>query len=160
MPSAADTKPTAKRELVLTRLIDAPREKLFRCWTEPELLKQWFAPLPYTVPHAELDARTGGANYIVMRSPEGQDMPMRGVYLEVVPNQRIVFTDAYARPWEPADKPFFTGIVTFEDEDGQTRYTAQARHWTDEDCEAHEKMGFHEGWGQCADQLAALAKKI
>jgi uncharacterized protein YndB with AHSA1/START domain len=160
MTAKAEAAPAAKRELVLTRLIDAPREKLFRCWTEPELLKQWFAPLPYTITHAELDVRSGGSNYIVMRSPEGQDMPLRGVYLEVVPNERVVFTDAYTRPWEPSDKPFFTGIITFEDEGGKTRYTARALHWTDEDCEAHEKMGFHEGWGQCADQLAALAKTL
>jgi uncharacterized protein YndB with AHSA1/START domain len=160
MTAKAEAAPAAKRELVLTRLIDAPREKLFRCWTEPKLLKQWFAPLPYTITHAELDVRSGGSNYIVMRSPEGQDMPLRGVYLEVVPNERVVFTDAYTRPWEPSDKPFFTGIITFEDEGGKTRYTARALHWTAEDCEAHEKMGFHEGWGQCADQLAALAKKL
>lgn len=160
MTAKAEAAPAAKRELVLTRLINAPREKLFRCWTEPELLKQWFAPLPYTITHAELDVRSGGSNYIVMRSPEGQDMPLRGVYLEVVPNERVVFTDAYTRPWEPSDKPFFTGIITFEDEGGKTRYTARALHWTAEDCEAHEKMGFHEGWGQCADQLAALAKTL
>ena len=160
MPAKAKAAPGVDLELVLTRLIDAPREKLFRCWTEPELLKQWFAPLPYTVPHAELDVRTGGANYVVMKSPEGEDIPLRGVYLEVVKNERIVFTDAYTRPWEPSEKPFFTGIITFEDEGGKTRYTARARHWTAEDCEAHEKMGFHEGWGQCADQLAALAKKL
>lgn len=160
MTAKAEAAPAAERELVLTRLIDAPREVLYRCWTEPELLKQWFAPLPYTISHAELDVRTGGANYIVMKSPEGEDMPMRGVYLEVVPNARIVFTDAYTRAWEPADKPFFTGIITFEEEGGKTRYTARARHWTAEDCEAHVKMGFHEGWGQVADQLAALAARL
>ena len=160
MAATAKEKSATERELVLTRLIDVPREKLFRCWTEPELLKQWFAPLPYTTPHAELDARTGGSNYIIMRSPEGEDMPLRGVYLEVVKNERIVFTDAFTAAWQPSEKPFFTGIVTFEDEGGKTRYSARARHWTREDCEAHEKMGFHEGWGQCADQLAALAAKL
>jgi len=160
MTAKTKAAPAAKRELVLTRLIDAPRDKVFRCWTEPELLKQWFAPRPYTTPHAELDPRTGGANFIVMKSPEGEEMPMHGVYLEVVKNEKIVFTDAFTRPWEPSDKPFFTGILTFEDEDGKTRYTARARHWTDEDCAAHEKMGFHEGWGQCADQLEALAKTL
>jgi uncharacterized protein YndB with AHSA1/START domain len=65
----------ANHELTLTRLIDAPRAKLFRCFREPDLLKQWFAPKPYTVPIAELDFRVGGASRIVMRSPEGQDIP-------------------------------------------------------------------------------------
>ncbi len=148
------------RELVLTRLIPAAREKLYRAWTEPELLKQWFAPLPWTTPSAELDVRPGGATLIVMRGPDGKDFPNRGVYLEVVPNQRLVFTDAYTKAWEPSEKPFMTVIVTFEDEGDGTRYTARVRHWTSADRQAHEDMGFHQGWGQCTDQLAALAATL
>ena len=121
----ADT-PASDRELVLTRLIDAPREKLFRAWTDPE----------------------------------GNEFPSRGVFLEVVKNERLVFTDAYVRGWEPSEKPFMTGILTFEDVGGKTRYTARVRHWTVADREAHEKMGFHQGWGQCTDQLAALVAKL
>jgi uncharacterized protein YndB with AHSA1/START domain len=148
-------------ELVFTRLIDAPREKLFRCWTEPELLKQWFAPLPFTTPIVEVDLRAGGTNRIVMRGPNGQEIDNRGTYLEVVPGRKLVFTDAYIGDWTPKPgKPFMTGIITFEDEAGQTRYTACVRHWTKEDCDAHVQMGFHQGWAQCADQLAALAKTI
>jgi uncharacterized protein YndB with AHSA1/START domain len=152
--------PNHENELVLTRLIDAPREKLYRAWTDPELLKQWFAPLPYTTPHAETDVRPGGASLIVMRGPEGQDMPNKGVYLEVVPNEKLVFTDAYTEAWVPSAKPFMTVTLTFEDEGGKTRYTARVRHWTKEDCETHEKMGFHQGWGICADQMAALVAKL
>jgi uncharacterized protein YndB with AHSA1/START domain len=151
---------SADRELMLTRLIDAPREKLYRAWTDANLLKQWFAPLPYTTPVAELDVRPGGANLIVMRGPDGKDLLNRGVYLEVVPNQRLVFTDAYVEAWQPSDKPFMTVILTFEDEGGKTRYTARVRHWTVADREAHETMGFHQGWGLCADQLTALVAKI
>jgi uncharacterized protein YndB with AHSA1/START domain len=157
---AVEAAPIAERELVLTRLIDAPREKLYRAWTDPELLRQWFAPLPYTTPVAELDVRPGGANYIVMRDPEGNDLPNRGVYLEVVPNERLVVTDAFVKAWEPSGKPFMTLILTFEDEGGRTRYTARVLHWTVEDTRAHEKMGFHQGWGQCADQLEALVARI
>lgn len=151
---------SADRELVLTRLINAPREKVYRAWTEPELLKQWFAPKPYTTPIAEMDVRPGGAAYFVMRGPDGKDLPNRGVYLEVVPNQKLVSTDAYVKAWEPSEKPFMTLILTFEDEGGKTRYTARVRHWTAADREAHEKMGFHEGWGLCTDQLEALVTKI
>ena len=150
----------ADRELTLTRLIDAPREKLYRAWTDPTLLKQWFAPLPYTTPVAELDVRPGGSAFIVMRGPDGKDLPNHGVYLEVVPNQRLVSTDAYTNAWDPSDKPFMTLILTFEDEGGKTRYTARVRHWTVADREAHEKMGFHQGWGICADQLTALVARI
>ena len=148
-------------ELVLTRIIDAPREKLYRCWTEPDLLRHWFVPKPWTVARAEMDVRPGGSSLVVMRSPEGQEMPNPGVFLEVVENERLVMTDAYTSAWVPSAKPFMTAIVTFEDlGGGKTRYTARARHWTAEDRAAHEKMGFHEGWGICADQLAALAKTI
>jgi uncharacterized protein YndB with AHSA1/START domain len=160
LTTTVEAAPTSDRELVLTRIIDAPREKVFKAWTDPELLKQWFAPLPFTTPVAELDVRPGGANLIVMRDPEGNDFPNRGVYLEVVENERLVFTDAYTKAWEPSQKPFMTVILTFEDEGGKTRYTARACHWTVADRETHEKMGFHEGWGQCADQLEALVAKL
>jgi uncharacterized protein YndB with AHSA1/START domain len=148
------------RDLVLTRIIDAPREKVYRAWTEPALLKQWFAPLPYTTPVAELDVRPGGACLVVMRTPDGNDMPNPGVYLDVVKNERLVFTDAYTKAWEPAAKPFMTVILTFENQGGKTKYTARVRHWTIADREMHEKMGFHQGWGQCADQLAALVARL
>jgi uncharacterized protein YndB with AHSA1/START domain len=151
---------SADRELVLTRLINAPRAKVYRAWTDPELLKQWFAPKPYTTPIVEVDVRPGGSAYFVMRGPDGKDLPNRGVYLEVVPNEKLVSTDAYVAAWEPSDKPFMTLILTFEDEGGKTRYTARVRHWTVADREAHEKMGFHEGWGLCTDQLEALVAKI
>jgi uncharacterized protein YndB with AHSA1/START domain len=151
---------SADRELVLTRLINAPREKVYRAWTDPALLKQWFAPQPYTTPIVEIDVRPGGSAYFVMRGPDGKDLPNRGVYLEVVPNEKLVSTDAYVKAWEPSEKPFMTLILTFEDEGGKTRYTARVRHWTVADREAHEKMGFHEGWGICADQLEALVAKI
>lgn len=150
----------AARELVLTRLFEAPPEKAYRAWTEPDLLKQWFAPLPWTTPVAILDVRPGGANVIIMRSPHGEDFPNHGIYLEVVKNQRLVFTDAYTRAWEPSEHPFMTVILTFEDLDGKTHYTARVRHWTVADREAHEQRGFHQGWGQCADQLAELLKQF
>jgi|HubBroStandDraft_2_1064218.scaffolds.fasta_scaffold194717_2 uncharacterized protein YndB with AHSA1/START domain len=148
------------RDLMLTRTINSSREKLYRAWSDPELLKQWFAPLPYTTPIAEIDLRPGGSSLIVMRSPDGQEMPNRGVYLEVKKNERLVFTNAYTSAWEPSEKPFMTVILTFEDEGGKTKYTALVRHWTVADREAHEKMGFHKGWGQCTDQLEALVAKL
>ena len=160
MPPQTETAPVEDRELVLTRRIDAAPDKLFRAWTDPALLVQWFAPLPWTTAHAELDVRPGGASHIVMRGPDGVDLPNRGVYLEVVPGERLVFTNAYVRAWEPSEKPFMTAIVTFADEGGRTRYTALVRHWTLADRQTHEQMGFHRGWGQAADQLEALAKRM
>ena len=160
MPAPAASATTANRELSLTRLINAPREKVYRAWTDPELLKRWFAPQPWTTPRVELDVRPGGGNVIVMRGPDGQEFPNRGVYLEVVKNERLVFTDAYADGWEPSQKPFMTVILTFEENEGKTRYTARVRHWSVADRETHEKMGFQAGWGKCADQLEALVAKL
>ncbi len=160
--NAIPTPPTAARELVINRIIDAAPEKLYRAWTEPALLKQWFAPKPWTTPGAELYVRPGGGNLITMRSPEGQDMPNPGMYLEVVPNKRLVFTDAYTKNWEPKDgNPFMTVILTFEDMgNGKTNYTARVLHWTQEAYDQHVKMGFHQGWGICADQLTALVTTL
>ena len=150
----------AIRELSLTRLIDAPRATLYRCWTEPELMKQWFCPRPWTTPVIEVDVRSGGSNFILMQGPDGEEMLNRGVYLEVVRNEKLVFTDAFTEAWKPSAKPFMTGIITFADEGGKTRYTAIARHWSDEDKKTHEDMGFHEGWGKATDQLEALARTL
>jgi uncharacterized protein YndB with AHSA1/START domain len=158
--TATETSRPAPRELRLTSLIDAPREKLFRAWTEPALVKQWFAPLPWTTPVVEIDARTGGSSHIVMRGPDGEEADMRGVYLEVVPNERLVFSDAYVSAWQPSEKPFMTGIITFEPAGAQTRYTARVLHWSEAACDQHEAMGFHQGWTQCAGQLAALAARM
>lgn len=146
----------AQRELVLTRLIDAPPELVYQAWTDPQIIKEWFTPRPWTVASVTTDVRVGGSSNVVMRGPEGQEFPNRGVYLEVVPGKRLVFTDAYVSAWEPAEKPFMTVILTFDNENGKTRYTARVRHWTDADCQQHVQMGFHEGWGKATDQLQAL----
>lgn len=147
-------------DLVLDRLLAAPRKAVWRCWTEPALLKHWFVPPPWSVADVDVDVHPGGTCRIVMRNPEGEDHPNPGVYLEVVPERRLVFTDAYTSAWVPAAKPFMTAIVELADEARGTRYRAVARHWTEADRAAHEAMGFHEGWGRCADQLEALARTL
>ncbi|MGN6307512.1 MAG: SRPBCC family protein [Mesorhizobium sp.] len=161
MTTKIDIAASSDRELVLARIIDAPRASIWRCWTESELVTQWFVPKPWSVPRAEMDVRPGGSSLIVMADPDGNEYPNPGVYLDVVPNEKLVFTDAFTSAWQPSGKPFMVGIVTLEDAgEGRTRYVATARHWTVEDREQHEKMGFHEGWGICAEQLEALAKSL
>jgi len=155
------TTATDPRDLMLSRDIAATPAQLYRCWTEPALICQWFCPPPWTVSHAELDVRPGGRSLVMMRGPDGQEVPNPGVYLEVVPNRRLVGTDAFVRAWEPSAKPFMTLVLTFDDlGDGRSRYTAVARHWTPEDRQSHEAMGFHQGWGMATDQLAALAATL
>ena len=158
--TAADTK-TSDLELVLERVVDASRERLFEGWTNPQLMAQWFAPAPLTTTVHELDPRPGGAFRATMRDPaSGAEYPANGVFLEVVTNERLVTTDAFEPGWRPSAKPFMCAVITFDDAGlGRTKYTARARHWTKEDRDAHEKMGFREGWGQCLDQLVALVTK-
>lgn len=159
--TATQTSKISDRELMLTRIYDAPREKLYRAWTDPELFKQWIAPRPYMTTFAEFDVRPGGSSLFVMKGPDGAEIPCPGVFLEVVENERLVMTDAYTEAWKPSAKPFMTTVLTFEEADGgKTRYTARVLHWSAEDCAEHEKMGFHEGWSQVAEQLAEIVARL
>lgn len=152
--------PLSERELVLVRETDVPREKLYAGWTTAELYPKWFCPKPWTVTDVELDVRPGGFNRMTMCGPDGERLPNQGVYLEVVPNEKIVFTDAYFANWEPNPNLFITAVLTFETlPDGKTRYTARVRHWTKEKCEKHAAMGFVDGWGKAFDQLVELCKE-
>lgn len=155
--------PIEDRTLTLERVLDASPDKAFRAWTTPELLKQWFAPKPYTTPHADLDVRAGGLSLITMQSPDGEDLPNNGLYLEVVPGRKLVFTDAFdGAGWQPkGGAPFMVATITFEDAPGgKTKYTARVQHWSADAARQHAQMGFHTGWGQCADQLNALVKNL
>lgn len=145
----------AMRELSITRFIDAPPEAVYRVWTERT--GEWWAPRPYTTPVVEHELRPGGRALSVMKAPDGTDMPNDGVFLEVVPNEKIVVTDAFTAGWIPQDA-FMVAIFTFEPEGAGTRYTARVRHWNEESLKRHEEMGFHEGWGIVAGQLAELAE--
>lgn len=151
-----------KHELVLELILDCEPGDLYRCWTEAELIKQVFAPAPWTTPSAKVDVRPGGASEITMRSPEGQEFPNKGQYLEVVPGKKLVFTDAFTGDWVPSENaPFFTAVLTFEDAgNGKTKYTARARHWTEEAKQQHEQMGFIPGWTVVARQMEALAQTL
>jgi len=145
-------------ELAIMRIIDAPREIVWRAWTERT--EDWFAPKPWTTKIVEHDMRPGGRSALEMTGPNGETSGGDGVFLEVVPNERIVFTDAFRTGWIPQG-PFMVGFFLFEDAgDGKTRYTAGARHWTQEAMQQHQEMGFEQGWGQVADQLAAIAEEM
>jgi uncharacterized protein YndB with AHSA1/START domain len=158
MTNPRATTRTDGRDLILTCLIDAPPAKVFRAWTDPTLITQWFTPPPWQTVAAEMDVRAGGSSLITMRGPDGTEVPNAGVFLEVVPDKRIVLTNAYTKAWEPSAKPFITFILAFDDLGDKTRYTATVRHWSIADREAHEAMGFHQGWPIATEQLAALVE--
>ena len=155
-------------DLVLERIVELPPEAIWHAWTNPERLKEWFCPAPWRVVECEIDLRPGGLFRTVMRSPEGQEYPDEGgCYLEVVENQKLVWTDALRPGYRPvarkegeANPPFFfTGILLLEPHAQGTRYTAIARHGDAASAKQHAEMGFHEGWGIALDQLVATAKK-
>lgn len=147
-------------DLVLEREIDVPPELVWTAWTTPEHLMQWFAPKPYETTSCEIDLRPGGKFRTVMRSPEGEEMDGGvGCYLEVEPNRRLSWSSALGPGFRPVESDFpFTAILTLEPTATGTRYRAVAVHGTKELKAAHEEMGFHEGWGQVADQMVEFIK--
>ncbi|WP_321367759.1 SRPBCC family protein [Pseudomonas extremaustralis] len=147
----------AEFELSISRLIDAPRSRVFRAWTEPALLQQWWGPHGMTTPECEMNLWVGGLFRTLMRAPDGTEYPTQGVFLDIIAPRRLVFTDAFMPGWIPSGKPFMTAEVTLQEVEGdKTLYTARAMHWSLEDKLAHEAMGFHQGLGQSLDRLEAL----
>lgn len=150
-----------KLDLVLERHADVSPALVWKAWTEPEHVKKWFAPRPWSITECEIDLRPGGAFRFVMSSPEGQLFPNVGCYLEVVPNQRLVWTDALLPGYRPSPEPFFTAAVLLEaDGKGGTNYTALALHRDEDTRKKHEDMGFHEGWGQVYEQLIEFVEGL
>jgi uncharacterized protein YndB with AHSA1/START domain len=145
-------------ELTLTRTVDAPRDRLYRAWTKQ--LPLWWGPHGMTTTYCEMDLRPGGVFRTVMRAPDGTEYPTKGIFLDVVENERIVFTDAFEPGWLPSPDTFFTAITTFAPlAGGRTQYTARALHWTEENRAKHEKMGFYQGWGESLDRLVILVTR-
>jgi uncharacterized protein YndB with AHSA1/START domain len=157
---SAIIKPDPKLDLVLERVIDVPRELVWRAWTTPELLRPWFCPKPWMTTDCEIDLRPGGVFRTTMRSPEGQEFPNIGCYLEVTPNERLIWTDAMLPGYRPSTEPFFTAVLTLESTaTGGTRYVATAIHRDEAGRKKHEEMGFYGGWGMVVDQLVDYIKK-
>ena len=147
-------------DLVLERDVDVPRALVWAAWTTPEHLMKWFVPAPWSMAGCELDLRPGGRFRTVMRSPEGEEFPSDGCYLEVVPERRLVFTDALLPGYRPSREPFFTAVVELSDRGTGTRYVATALHRDPETRAKHEEMGFADGWGKALDQLVAHVKAM
>jgi uncharacterized protein YndB with AHSA1/START domain len=154
------TTPNPKTDLVLERVVDVAPELVWAAWTQPEHLKQWFAPKPWTISHCEIDLRPGGLCSTTMRSPEGDEFPNVGCYLEIVENRKLVFTDALGENFRPNENPFFTATILLEPHGTGTKYTAIAMHKDEASRQRHEDMGFHVGWGTTLDQLVELVKRF
>ena len=161
--------PDSKLDLGFTRIVDVPRSLVWRAWTEPELLKPWFCPLPWKTIDCEIDLRPGGIFRTTMQSPEGQEFPNSGCYLEIVPQTKLVWTNALLPGFRPSlptatcgsdDANFmFTAMIELADHASGTRYSATVIHADEAGCKKHAAMGFEDGWGTALDQLVALVKK-
>lgn len=154
-----------KLDLVLEKIIPASPEQIYKAWTDPVGIKEWFCPKPWKTVECEMDLRPGGKFYSVMQSPEGDRFPNTGCYLELVPYEKLVWTSALQPGFRPSPKPqsphdlLFTAVLLLEKHLQGTKYTAIAMHQDEEGRRAHEQMGFHEGWGTVVQQLAEYLKK-
>lgn len=149
-------------DLFFERIVDVPREHIWKAWTEPRNIVHWFTPAPWKTTDCEIDLRPGGLFHTVMLSPEGQVFPNTGCYLEVVENRRLVWTNALAPGFRPDPVPeggfAMTAIIQLADHGAGTRYTATVLHQSKAAREQHAAMGFEHGWGKALDQLVAMVK--
>jgi len=161
---------TDKLDLVLERTIDAPVDLVWAAYTNPEHLKQWFAPKPYQITECDLDLKPGGIFRIRMQGPDGFDTGHgnAGCVLEVIEGKKLAWTSALGPQYRPAEMAAegceslaMTAVITFADAGGgKTAYKAVALHATEADRVKHEQMGFHDGWGTVAGQLEEFAQGL
>jgi len=149
----------SQREIELVRIFDAPRELVFRAWTDPQHLARWWGPEHFTNPVCEVDARVGGTLRIVMRAPDGNDYPMRGVFKEVVRPERLVFTNIAV---DAEDRPIIEGLTTvlFAAEGQKTRVTLRTRGKAVAPVAIQYLQGMEMGWSQSLTKLAALLPEL
>jgi uncharacterized protein YndB with AHSA1/START domain len=153
-------------DLVLEREIDVPRELVWKVWTEPQHLMQWFCPLPWKTIECAIDLRPVGEFMTVIEGPEGQSVTNLGCFLEVLKGKRLVWTSALLPNFRPMPKPEngtglpFTAIIQIDAQGKGSKYTAIAIHKDAIDCKLHEKMGFYDGWGKAFDQLTEMTRKF
>ena len=155
------SQPAAENDLVITRILDAPRELVFKAWTDPEHVMRWWGPEHYTSPACRIDLRVGGSYLFSMRSPEGQEYWSTGEYQEIVPSERIVYTDHFADADGNIVPPSHYGMpgvpdetvitLTFEDLEGKTRMTLRHAPAPAAPMDEMARMG----WNQSFDKLAA-----
>jgi uncharacterized protein YndB with AHSA1/START domain len=170
MTNIKKIQPDPELDLLFERIVDVAPEDIWDAWTTPEQILHWFTPSPWKTVACEIDLRPGGKFSTVMRSPEGQEFPNLGCYLEVIKNERLVWTNALEPDFRPSRRPeetpghecaefSMTAVIALEPHEKGTKYTALVMHANKEDRAKHEKMGFQEGWGIALDQLVAMVKK-
>lgn len=171
MPAKSETPASADpRQFIITRIFQAPRNLVYSAWTDPKQMSQWWGPHGFTNPVCRMDVRAGGAYRIVMRSPDNVDYPMKGIFTEVVKNERLVYTcdlsehpDAWHDMIDPnrpkgAARPAMNIVttVTFQEKDGQTLLTVCMDFESAKTRDQHVKLGMNDGWSQSFERLEKL----
>jgi uncharacterized protein YndB with AHSA1/START domain len=152
--------PNPELDLTLSRVIKAPRAAVWNAWTNPASLERWWVPAPARCKVVEMDLHPGGSFVTEISENGGDFVPhVSGCFLAVDAGDRIVFTDSLLGGWRPAEQPFMTAIITLGDHPMGTDYVAYVMHKNSADKSMHEKMGFHDGWGTVAEQLAKLVEQ-
>lgn len=150
-----------KHALEISRVIAVPRARVWRAWADPKMLAEWWCPKPWTTEVRAFEFRAGGDFYTFMRGPDGGESDNPGCFLEVVPEERIVFTSMLTGGYRPAT-PWLgmTAFFTLADEGAGTRYVARVLHRDEADAKKHEEMGFFDGWNTCITQLEDFARGL
>lgn len=151
------TETHSEREIVITRIFNAPRELVFKAWTDPQHIAQWWGPKGFTTRVTEMELRPGGQWCYVMVAPDGTEYPAKGVFREIVPSERIVTSDEFGEGIEKVlDIDLPQGMVTtttFENLEGKTKLTIRIVHESADDRRKHEEMGVLGGWNSSLDCL-------
>lgn len=145
--------------LEISRFLAVPRTRVWKAWSDPKLLKEWWCPKPWTTEVKAFDLKPGGDFHTLMRGPDGETSDNPGCFLDIILQEKIVWTSMLTGGWRPAT-PWLglTAIFTMADEGSGTRYTARCLHKDSADSKKHEEMGFYDGWGTCITQLEAFAQ--
>jgi uncharacterized protein YndB with AHSA1/START domain len=157
MSAATQNAPYGERTMTLTRVFDAPRELVWRAWTDPKHLAQWFGPKQFTSSVPQLDVRIGGALRIVMRRPDGNDYPMKGTFLEVVPSERLVFSNIAV---DKDGNHLLEGetTVTLSEQGGETKLTLRTYAKGLVPIAPQMLAGMEAGWSQSFEKLQELVE--
>jgi uncharacterized protein YndB with AHSA1/START domain len=159
---------TQTKELIIARILDVPRELVWKAWTEPERMKRWWGPKAFTTPVVEIDLRVGGKSFSCMRSPEGKDYCDIGVYQEIIKPRRLVVTDSFADEKGNVVPASYYGMsrdwpmellvtVSFEEWDGKTKL--KLKHGNVASISAEDFEGMKQGWSESFDKLAGYLEK-
>jgi uncharacterized protein YndB with AHSA1/START domain len=147
-------------DLTISRVIKAPRPAVWSAWTDRASFEQWWIPAPARCKVVEMDLRPGGPLVTKISENGGDFLPhLSACFLAVDDLERIVFTNALIGGWRPAERPFMTAIITLRDHPMGTDYVAHVMHKSNADRNMHEELGFYDGWGTVAAQLAKLVER-